>query len=374
MSLTATVALASAITMLMHVALIWTLSGRGFNTVMTGLVIVFSGLTIPLPLFPDWLQPFLYWQPFRGLADVPYRIYSGNIGTDAARVRNHPANCLDGADHRRRLYVAFASESRAWSCREDDVIDALALYGRMIGLSIRAQMQYRASFLMMSVGHFITTGVEMVGIWALFERFGNLLPWTLPQVAFFYGVVNISFAFTDALARGFDLFGAQFIKTGNFDRVLLRPRSTVLQLAGHEFTLFRVGRLLQGVIVLVWASQHLALEWDAARVALLAFTMLATFVFFYGLIILGAVMSFWTTESLEIMNTADLWRRRDGTVPDGGVSEVLPALLHLCGSVGDGDVLSDRGVARHSRSARHHTDGGRWLRRSPVSSSSVPAC
>ncbi len=30
--------------------------------------------------------------------------------------------------------------------------------------------------------------------------------------------------------------------------------------------------------------------------------MLATFVFFYGLVILGAVMSFWTTESLEIMN------------------------------------------------------------------------
>ncbi len=182
------------------------------------------------------------------------------------------------------------------------MIDALSLYGRMIGVSIRAQMQYRVSFLLMSLGHFVTTGVEMFGIWALFDRFGSLTPWTLPQVAFFYGVVNISFAFTDALARGFDLFGAQFIKTGNFDRVLLRPRSTVLQLAGHEFTLFRVGRLLQGVIVLLWACQHLTIEWDAARCALLAFTMLATFLFFYGLVILGAVMSFWTTESLEIMN------------------------------------------------------------------------
>ena len=180
--------------------------------------------------------------------------------------------------------------------------DALSLYGRMIGVSIRAQMQYRVSFLLMSIGHFVTTGVEMFGIWALFDRFGNLTPWTLPQVAFFYGVVNISFAFTDALARGFDLFGAQFIKTGNFDRVLLRPRSTVLQLAGHEFTLFRVGRLLQGVIALWWACQYLTVEWDAARLALLAFTMIATFLFFYGLVILGAVMSFWTTESLEIMN------------------------------------------------------------------------
>jgi ABC-2 type transport system permease protein len=182
------------------------------------------------------------------------------------------------------------------------VRDALALYGRMIGLSIRGQMQYRASFLLMSFGHFVTTGVEMFGIWALFDRFGGLTPWTLPQVAFFYGVVNISFAFTDALARGFDLFGAQFVKTGNFDRLLLRPRSTVLQLAGHEFTLFRVGRLLQGTIVLVWACHELSIDWNAARVALLLFTLLATFLFFYGLVILGAVMSFWTTESLEIMN------------------------------------------------------------------------
>ena len=83
-SLLATVALASAVTMLMHVALIWTLSGRGFNTLMTGIVIVLSGLVVPLPLYPDALQGLLYWQPFRGLADVPFRIYSGHIEAHAA--------------------------------------------------------------------------------------------------------------------------------------------------------------------------------------------------------------------------------------------------------------------------------------------------
>ena len=104
-SLTAAVALASAITMLMHVALIWTLSGRGFNTVMIGVVIVFSGLTIPLPLFPDWLQPLLYWQPFRGVADVPYRIYSGNIASAGGTARDRPTVRLGGADDRGRLCV-----------------------------------------------------------------------------------------------------------------------------------------------------------------------------------------------------------------------------------------------------------------------------
>ena len=78
-SLAMTVLLASSITMLFHIALIWTLSGRGFNSIMVGLVVVLSGNIVPLPLFPDWLQGFLHWQPFRGLADVPFRIYSGNI-------------------------------------------------------------------------------------------------------------------------------------------------------------------------------------------------------------------------------------------------------------------------------------------------------
>jgi len=78
-SLVATIALATAITMVLHVALFWTISGQGFNTLVTGLVVVLSGMVVPLPLFPEWLQGFLYWQPFRGLADVPFRIYSGHI-------------------------------------------------------------------------------------------------------------------------------------------------------------------------------------------------------------------------------------------------------------------------------------------------------
>ena len=83
-SLIATLALSTAFTMVMHVSLIWTISGEGFNRLMPGVVPVFAGLIVPLPLFPDWLQPYLYWQPFRGMADVPFRIYSGHIpATDA---------------------------------------------------------------------------------------------------------------------------------------------------------------------------------------------------------------------------------------------------------------------------------------------------
>ena len=73
------VALSVSITMLIHVSLLWTISGEGMARVMPSLVIVFSGMVVPLPLFPAWSQPLLAALPFRGLADAPFRIYSGHI-------------------------------------------------------------------------------------------------------------------------------------------------------------------------------------------------------------------------------------------------------------------------------------------------------
>lgn len=182
-------------------------------------------------------------------------------------------------------------------------IGSLALYGRLVSQSIRATLQYRLSFLLMAFGYFVTSGVEALGVWALFDRFGMLGQWTLGQVALLYGIVNVAFPISEAMARGFDVFGDQFVKTGNFDRVLLRPRSSVLQLAGHEFQIHRIGRLLQGLIVLGLAIWMLPIDWNVGRVLLLVFTISSGVVFFYALFIFQASLSFWTVDSLEIMNT-----------------------------------------------------------------------
>ena len=133
------------------------------------------------------------------------------------------------------------------------MLSNLRLYLAYVGVSIRGQMQYRASFIMLSIGHFLMTGIEFFGVRVLFDRFGSLRERTLPEVALFYGLVNISFAIADATSRGFDIFHTM-VKGGDFDR--LRPRSAVVG-----------GACL-----------------------------------FYGLIVLQATLAFWTTETLEIVN------------------------------------------------------------------------
>ena len=182
------------------------------------------------------------------------------------------------------------------------MLDSLRLYGRYIDISFRSQMQYRASFIMLSLGHFLMTGLEFLGMLALFDRFEHLEGWTLPEVALFYGIINMAFSLCDATSRGFDIFPTM-VKSGEFDRILLRPCSTVLQLAGQELTLRRIGRFSQGLIVLLWATYALDISWPASKILLLGTTILGGACLFYGLIVLQATLAFWTTESLEIMNT-----------------------------------------------------------------------
>ena len=182
------------------------------------------------------------------------------------------------------------------------MLNALSLYLKFAGMSIRGQMQYRASFIMLTIGSFVITFIEFLSIAVLFSRFGTLKGWQLGEVAICYSLVSISFGFSEALGRGFDMFAYQVIN-GEFDRTLLRPRSTGLQVLGHDFQLMRFGRLLQGVVVLVWASINIGIEWDIGRVALLVFAVAGGIAVFTGLLVLQAAMCFWSTQSLEIMNS-----------------------------------------------------------------------
>jgi ABC-2 type transport system permease protein len=71
--------LGCALTTLLNISLLWTISGDGIVIVTTTLVTFLSGMLIPLPLFPDWAQPIVHALPFAGLVDLPFRTFTGLI-------------------------------------------------------------------------------------------------------------------------------------------------------------------------------------------------------------------------------------------------------------------------------------------------------
>ena len=77
------IALSAAMTTLIGLSMLWTISGDGGRMLMAAMVMIFSGITVPLPLFPAWMQPLLDFLPFRGIMDVPFRLYLGHIPPEA---------------------------------------------------------------------------------------------------------------------------------------------------------------------------------------------------------------------------------------------------------------------------------------------------
>lgn len=180
-------------------------------------------------------------------------------------------------------------------------MNGFQLYLRFLATSVRSQMQYRASFLLSAFGSFLVTGSEIVGIWALFDRFERLGDWQLAEVALFYGTIGIAFAIGDALGTGFDRM-AGMVRNGDFDRVLLRPRAAVIQVLGMELALRRAGRLAQSALVLFLALRFLDGPFGSTEFGLMLLTIAGGACLFLGLFVFQGTLTFWTTESLEVVN------------------------------------------------------------------------
>lgn len=79
LALAGSLALAAALTLIFTLSLLWTISGEGISRIGPTVVMFFSGMIVPLPLFPEWMQPLIRAMPFRGLMDVPFRLYLGQM-------------------------------------------------------------------------------------------------------------------------------------------------------------------------------------------------------------------------------------------------------------------------------------------------------
>lgn len=184
-------------------------------------------------------------------------------------------------------------------------MNALRMYGHYAAASVRAQLQYPGTMLWVALGQLAVTSTVFVGVWARFDRFGELAGFSLAEVALFYGFVNMIFAGSETITRGFDTFGSEYVLTGQFDRLLVRPRSTLLQLFGHELRLNRLGRFAQGALVFGLGLTRLSLPSTLAtltNIATLLFAFAGGVAVFAGILLLQATLSFWTLESLEVMN------------------------------------------------------------------------
>lgn len=70
--------LSCSVTAIIQTTMLWSVRSEGIRTILPHFVTIFSGMVIPLPLFPGWMQTFLRYQPFSGLS-FPMLMFSGGM-------------------------------------------------------------------------------------------------------------------------------------------------------------------------------------------------------------------------------------------------------------------------------------------------------
>ncbi len=70
--------LGGALNNFLNILTIYLMSPTGIGSLFPIIMMFFSGLILPIPLFPEFLQRIFFYTPFVGLMDTPSRVITGN--------------------------------------------------------------------------------------------------------------------------------------------------------------------------------------------------------------------------------------------------------------------------------------------------------
>ncbi|MGC4911056.1 ABC transporter permease [Streptomyces cyaneofuscatus] len=181
------------------------------------------------------------------------------------------------------------------------VLEGLRAYGLIVGMWVRSTMAYRASFVMTTFGNLAATAFDFLTIVLMFTHVDALGGYTLPEVALLYGVSATAFGLCDLLLGSMERLGRR-VRDGTLDTLLVRPVPVLAQVAADRFALRRIGRILQGLAVLVYALATLDIAWTPLKVAMLPVMVISGAAVFGAVFVAGAAFQFVAQDASQVQS------------------------------------------------------------------------
>lgn len=190
----------------------------------------------------------------------------------------------------------------------------MRLYLKFAEITLKSQMEYKASFFMVTAGQFLMAFSAFWSIYFMFSRFNSVDGFTYSEVLLCFASLLTSLSLAECFVRGFDSF-SEIISNGEFDRIMVRPRNEILLVLSSRIDFSRLGRIIQAAAVFAYAIPASGIIWSADKIATLIFMLAGGFVVFSSLFLLYASLCFFTIEGLEFMNIFTDGGREFGKYP-----------------------------------------------------------
>lgn len=173
---------------------------------------------------------------------------------------------------------------------------------------IKARMQYRADFIISSIGMFFSSLATLGVFWVILGNVPSLEGWSWMEMVFIYAFYMIAISPMQIL---FDhAWQLRFhIQQGTFLKYYFRPLNMMFYYMSEMFDLKGLTQLFVGVALMVYSSSQLQLDWTAARISLLLVTLFSAALVQISIILAAACAAFWVLDSYPVLGLA--WRLRE---------------------------------------------------------------
>lgn len=172
------------------------------------------------------------------------------------------------------------------------------LYFRYIRLQFLSGVQYKGWWMTIPQV-FLVVVTDPISTIFMFSRFGSIGEWSMERILLMYSMAVTAFGLAETFCRGFDSFPWKMVQGGEFDRVLLRPRSTVVQVMGSVFHIHRAARVISGLAAIAWCLWRLQIHMNLLRILFLIYTLAGGMLLYMGVFILTSGIAFFSIKGLD---------------------------------------------------------------------------
>jgi ABC-2 type transport system permease protein len=184
------------------------------------------------------------------------------------------------------------------------VAAALRRHSRLFGMYFsqyaKARLEYRADFFSAVLASFLGTAASFGFLLIVFSRGVAVRGWKFEEMVFLYGFSLLPVGIFNVFSWNLWAFSDRYLIEGRFDRVLLRPVSSVFQVLFESFRLESLESVVTGIVAVVWASRRLGLSFGAADTVLFIVWAISGGVIYLAIFLGLTATSFWIEDRIGI--------------------------------------------------------------------------
>ncbi len=181
-------------------------------------------------------------------------------------------------------------------------MELIKIYLSLFTTSIKARMEYKASFLFY-IFSILTFYAGQIGLlFVLLNRFHEIKGWTMGEMVFLYSLHAFAYGFTNLIFSQLINFD-KMIVDGEFDRVLVRPLRPLGQVIFSKFEISTAAHLIIGFTALYFGSNLAGIVWTLNKVLLFPLIVIGGVMIAGGIRLMVTAVAFWTLRNRSLVHT-----------------------------------------------------------------------